>query len=67
MKLRNIFYTLLAGVGLLTSCDNGCPTFDDKNACVGFSKLSYSIGEAEVTSLFRFIWLLLPVFPVRLP
>ncbi len=47
MKLRNIFYTLLAGVGLLTSCDNGCPTFDDKNACVGFSKLSYSVGEAE--------------------
>ncbi|MBQ4161434.1 MAG: hypothetical protein IJD84_00850 [Parabacteroides sp.] len=47
MKLRNIFYTLLAGAALLTSCDNGCPTFDDKNACVGFSSLSYSVGEAD--------------------
>ena len=47
MKLRNIFYTLLAGVGLLTSCDNSCPTFDDKNACVGFSSQSFSVGEAD--------------------
>ncbi|MDO4756061.1 MAG: Calx-beta domain-containing protein [Parabacteroides sp.] len=47
MKLRNIFYTLLAGAAMLTSCDNSCPTFDDKNACVGFSQLSYAIGEAD--------------------
>ena len=47
MNIKRILYTLIAGLMILSSCDNDCPTFKDTDACVGFSAASYSIGEAD--------------------
>lgn len=47
MNIKRILYALIAGLIILSSCDNDYPTFNDVDACVGFSIASYSIGEAD--------------------
>lgn len=47
MDIKKTLYTLVASLLLFSSCENGCPTFDDADACVGFSSASFSINETD--------------------
>lgn len=47
MNIKKILYVLAASLTILSSCNNDLPTFNDADACVGFSVASYSIGEAD--------------------
>lgn len=47
MNIKRLLYASIVSSIFLSSCDNDCPTFNDADACVGFSAASYSIGEAD--------------------